>query len=151
MSKEYIKQLRGEYGFLSNFWYASVEFEGYIYKTSEHAYQAAKTTDEEIRRRIRVASTPYEAKKLGHSIELRKDWDDIKLSCMETILRSKFDRSDTLRTKLLATGDKIIEEGNNWGDTYWGKVKGSGLNNLGVLLMKLREELRNKLNKTEIN
>ena len=140
--EECIKQLRGEYGFLSNFWYASVEFEGKLYKSSEHAYQAAKTKDEEIRRKIQAISKPSEAKKFGHSIKLREDWEEVKLNCMEKILRSKFERSKELKTKLLSTGSKLIEEGNNWGDKYWGKVNGKGTNHLGLLLMKIRDELK---------
>src|SRR4051812_21328901 len=40
-----IAEFQGEYRFLSNFWPATVEFEGIRYPTAEHAYQAAKTLD----------------------------------------------------------------------------------------------------------
>jgi len=34
-------------------------------------------------------------------------------------------------TKLLSTGNCEIQEGNYWGDTFWGVCKGKGENNLG--------------------
>ena len=47
--------------------------------------------------------------------------------------------------KLLETGSKHLEEVNYWGDTFWGVHKndssepGVGENNLGRLLMEIRE------------
>ena len=43
---------------------------------------------------------------------------------------------------LLSTCSSIIIEGNLWQDTFWGVVNGEGQNNLGLLLMLLRNELR---------
>ena len=85
---------------------------------------------------------PYDLKKFSRSFELRKDWDDIKLRVMRKALRYKF-RDNILCMKLLSTGDSYIEEENWWGDTYWGVCNGVGENNLGKLLMEVREELRN--------
>ena len=47
-----------------------------------------------------------------------------------------------LEPLLLATGDAELIEGNNWGDTYWGKCNGQGLNRLGILLMQIRDYIR---------
>ena len=49
-----------------------------------------------------------------------------------------------LAEQLLATGDKLLVEGNRRGDTCWGvDVRtGQGENRLGRILMKVREELR---------
>ena len=46
--------------------------------------------------------------------------------------------------QLLATGQKIIIEGNRWGDTCWGVDirTGEGENRLGKILMKIRGELQ---------
>lgn len=43
-------------------------------------------------------------------------------------------------TKLLETGTKYIQEGNNWGDEYWGVnlTTGIGLNKLGHYIMEIR-------------
>jgi predicted NAD-dependent protein-ADP-ribosyltransferase YbiA (DUF1768 family) len=49
--------------------------------------------------------------------------------------------------KLLATGDRMLIEGNTWGDRRWGCVQAQdgtwrGRNWLGEILMQVREELR---------
>jgi predicted NAD-dependent protein-ADP-ribosyltransferase YbiA (DUF1768 family) len=59
-------------------------------------------------------------------------------------VRYKFTHDAKLRQKLLATGDAILEEGNDWGDQVWGVVNGVGKNRLGKILMKVREELRTR-------
>ncbi len=43
---------------------------------------------------------------------------------------------------LLATGSAELIEGNDWGDDYWGRATPQGKNHLGVVLMQVREELR---------
>jgi len=40
---------------------------------------------------------------------------------------------------LLQTGDEELIEGNKWGDRFWGVCKGKGKNNLGKILMKIRD------------
>lgn len=47
-----------------------------------------------------------------------------------------------LGEKLLATGVVNIEEGNSWGDTFWGVCEGHGENHLGKLIMEQRDALR---------
>lgn len=72
---------------------------------------------------------------------MRSDWEEVKLGVMEGLLREKFSDPE-LRRKLLATGERELVEGNDWGDSFWGVCAGRGKNHLGRLLMKLREELR---------
>lgn len=58
-------------------------------------------------------------------------------------IRYKITQNPDLKEKLLATGDKKIIQ-HTEEDAYWGDGgDGSGLNRLGVLYMKLREELKN--------
>ncbi|MBC8106366.1 MAG: NADAR family protein [Anaerolineae bacterium] len=139
-----IGEFQGEYRFLSNFYPATVEFEGINYPTVEHAYQSAKTLDIAERKRIAVLATPSDAKREGRKLKLRDDWETAKFDVMERCVRYKFTRDADLRAKLLATGYAVLEEGNNWGDQVWGVVNGVGENRLGKILMKLREELREK-------
>lgn len=71
---------------------------------------------------------------------MRSDWEDIKLQIMEDLLVQKFAYPE-LKEKLLQTGDQLLVEGNYWGDTFWGvDNKKGGLNHLGKLLMKIREQ-----------
>jgi len=138
-----ILRFMGPFKWLSNFGPGEAAFEGVTYPTSEHAYQAAKTLDPDERRLVREAKTPGKAKRLGQKVTMREDWDDVKVSVMEAILLDKFTRSPELRMKLLATGDEHLEEGNYWGDHFWGTDEKTrkGENNLGKVLMRVRETL----------
>jgi predicted NAD-dependent protein-ADP-ribosyltransferase YbiA (DUF1768 family) len=61
---------------------------------------------------------------------------------MTMVVRAKFTQNRILADKLIATGDTELIEGNNWRDYFWGMCNGKGKNNLGKILMKVREELR---------
>jgi ribA/ribD-fused uncharacterized protein len=138
-----IASFSGEYHFLSNFYPCKVEYEGILYPTSEHAFQAAKTLNTYRRWHISLLMTPGKAKRAGRELVLRPFWDDIKLQVMEQILRTKFSNPE-MKQLLLDTGAKILVEGNSWNDTFWGVCTktGRGENNLGNLLMKIRGDLR---------
>ena len=136
-----IERFKGDYRFLSNFFDSVIVVDGIEYRTVEHAFQAAKTTDPEWKETIRSARTPGESKRLGKEAPLRPGWEAMKVRTMLKCLREKF-KDETLRTMLLATGDAELIEGNTWGDTFWGVWHGKGSNMLGKLLMKVREEIK---------
>jgi ribA/ribD-fused uncharacterized protein len=136
-----IPSFHGEYRFLSNFWPARVGFGAYQFPTVEHAYQAAKCKSHNEIVRFVVCRTPGDAKRLGQRVELREDWEEIKIPTMLYLLQQKFS-VEPLRSMLLATGDAELIEGNAWGDRFWGVSNGYGRNELGKLLMRVREELR---------
>lgn len=142
-----IGSFSGEYEFLSNFHKVDVEYEGIIYPTTEHAFQAAKTMDMGERKRIAALKTPGESKRAGRRVTLRKDWESVKDGIMYDILVKKFSNED-LKKQLLATGDEELVEGTTWHDNYWGnctcdKCKNIvGRNQLGKTLMRVRDELK---------
>lgn len=138
-----IVAFKGDYLWLSNFWPVTVMYDGLVYPSVEHAYQAAKTTDQVHRSRIAAASTPGRAKRLGNRAPLRPQWDYMKEDVMLALLRQKFQVPE-LKQHLLDTGEEQLVEGNTWGDTYWGVYRGKGHNRLGVLLMRVRTELRSE-------
>lgn len=140
MESKVVDSFRGEYRFLSNFYPYPINIGKFEYPTVEHYFQAMKCVRASDREKIRKAASPGEAKKLGRKVELRKDWDDVKIKIMKVALREKF-KDPTLARQLLNTGDSILVEGNVWGDVFWGKCKGRGQNILGKLLMKIRQEL----------
>jgi len=140
-----IKRFSGKYNFLSNFYPCEIIYENIKYPSVEHAYQASKTLDIKLKKEIANKKTPDLAKKLGNKIELRKDWDSIKLNIMETLIRQKFRNHKDLRIKLLETDNAELIEGNTWGDTFWGIYKGRGENHLGKILMKIRDEIKNEV------
>jgi len=135
-----IQTFQNEYGWLSNFWLCNIEYEGLIYPSVENAYQAAKTTCTSLREPFTKYSSG-QAKRAGKKLILRKDWNNIKLDIMEKLVTQKFTKYPYLKTKLLRTGDAIIEEGNYWRDTFWGVCNGVGDNYLGYILMNIRENL----------
>lgn len=139
MSQAPITSFRGEYRFLSNFWPVSVSWEGLTYPSTEHAYQAAKAADFSLRRGFTIGS-PGEAKRRGRRIEIRRDWEQVKLQVMLDLLRLKFGQPD-MRRLLRTTGQRELVEGNTWGDTFWGVCDGRGENHLGRLLMQVRSEI----------
>lgn len=131
----------GKNDFLSNFYECTVTYDGVTYLSTEAAFQAQKTEDNEMRKGFALL-TPSDAKKLGRKIKLRSDWEDIKLDVMYGVCKAKFVQHPELAVKLMATGNEELIEGNNHGDKYWGMVGGCGENYLGRTLMRIRNEIR---------
>lgn len=139
-----IRWFRDKYDFLSNSYQAPVTYEGITYDSSECAFQAQKTLDNEVRKTFQHM-TPIAAKKAGKSVQLRDKWDDIKGVIMFEIVRQKFLQHPDLAEKLLATGEGYLEDNSSWvGDRYFGVVSGVGENVLGCSLMIVREELKKR-------
>ena len=138
-----IQEFRGEYFFLSNFYEAPVTYQGLTYGSNEAAFQAQKCLSEAERLEF-TALRPSDSKRRGRKVQLRPDWEQVKLGIMEDIVRAKFTQNEDLRAMLLATGDAVLEEGNSWNDTFWGisRKTGRGQNHLGRILMRVREELK---------
>ena len=144
IGKPTIHCFRNEYRFLSNFWDAPVTYKGLTYQNAEAAFQAQKCIDEAEKVQFTTLCS-NEAKRLGRHVQLRPDWEKVKVGIMEEIVRAKFIQNEELKWRLIGTGDAYLEEGNTWHDTCWGvdAETGEGLNHLGKILMKVREELKN--------
>lgn len=136
-----IKEFKGEYYFLSNYFEAPVVFGGIKYCNTEAAFHAQKVGENTHLMQQFSNLSPDKAKKLGRSIPLRTDWEDVKDRYMYEIVKAKFIQHPELKDKLLATGTATLIEGNNWNDKYWGVCNGKGKNKLGEILMRIREEL----------
>ena len=140
---EKVPSFRGEYNFLSNFYNIKdnlINYDGDTYLNVESAYHASKLLKEN--RNAYFTSTAMDAKKINKEYQIQIKHTDIdKLNIMETLLRSKF-KHPYLQTKLLATNDLELVERNWWNDTFWGVCKDRGENNLGKILMKIRDELK---------
>ena len=130
------------YLFLSNFFPAVIYYGGLVYKNNEAAFQAQKCLTEE-EKVLFTELGPGKSKGMGRRVQLRPDWEEVKVVIMEEIVRAKYTQHPELARKLIATGDRIIIEGNQWGDTFWGvdSRTGEGENHLGKILMKIRDEL----------
>lgn len=156
------------YGFFSNFSRHVVDLEGWSWPTSEHYFQAMKSMDLEVRKKIRDKPTPGQAAYLGRSTTLRSDWNSpvsqsyltlakewkqdiptrpdtyvelVKDLAMWRAIRAKFTQHQDLTECLLNTKDAILVEAAD-ADPYWGwGPSKTGANKLGFLLMELRSTL----------
>jgi ribA/ribD-fused uncharacterized protein len=133
-----------------------VEFDGEEYDSTEHLYQALKSTDKEYHKIVRVAEEPRLAKKAGRKnitkdpskvskdvFLMREDWDEIKVDVMKLCVYLKFTQNEDLAEKLKVIEGDIVER-NCWHDYFWGTVDGKGENNLGKILMTMRGFLLSK-------
>lgn len=134
-----IKEFRGKHYFLSNFFGATVVYDGITYMNNEAAFQSMKCEDYERRHEFSTLN-PSKAKAKGRKVKLRNDWEQVKEQLMYEIVKAKFEQNEDLRARLLETEDAHLEEGNTWGDRIWGTAGGVGQNKLGKILMRVRSE-----------
>jgi ribA/ribD-fused uncharacterized protein len=115
----------------------TIHVNGIEYTCIEAAFQSFKLENREARRQFSRLNG-FEAKKLGRRVQLRPDWNEIKVEVMYRLLKIKF--KGELGEKLKGISSPIVEE-NTWGDTFWGVCRGRGQNQLGILLEQVRDEL----------
>jgi ribA/ribD-fused uncharacterized protein len=149
-----------EHRFLSNYHVCSIIYEDLEYTSTEAAYQAAKINFSDSRLRTNVergriaAMSPSEAKKETHKESfkamIRPDWDDVKLDIMYEINKYKYTQHPELGEMLLETGDKYLEETNWWSDFFYGVCDGEGENQLGMMLMRIRNEIKQSNGRTQL-
>ena len=140
-----INNFHGEYGWLSNFAPCKFEYQGIVYPTTEHFYQAWKFPADE-RAKIATLPNPGAAKRAGRKAKLCWNWDTVRVEVMKIALDCKYDQPN-FRTLLLNTKSIILIEGNHWHDNFWGDchcpkcehIKGENM--LGKLTMAKREAL----------
>lgn len=145
-----IPAFTGPHAFLSNAYEDPVAFEAWgephLALTVDHAFQALKAGTQEEFLKVLASPTAQAAWELGCQIELRGDWNDVKIEIMEDLVGRKFEEPG-LAGRLLETGAVPLVAGNDWHDGYWGYCRcsgcaGPGANVLGVVLMLVREEMR---------
>ena len=157
-----------EHSFLSNFAPSEVGgwklengnwvSDGETYPTAEHAYQASKFKDEKHRSAIRNANTAGKAKRIAkklltgdRTLAYMQEKGPTEVRLMSSVLNDKFRSNAGLAKQLTDTGLVPLIEGNDWGDVFWGQSGGKGENNLGELLMRVRQDIyENPPTKSEI-
>jgi ribA/ribD-fused uncharacterized protein len=136
-----IERFNGDFEFLSNMYPCDIEYGGTSFNSVEQAYQYYKTTSPKEKLNILRCNEPKKAKVLAKKFKyVREDWLKFRIGLMYQLLKLKFEIPE-LRDALLLTNGYELIEGNWWGDHYWGVCDGVGENNLGKLLMKIRDEL----------
>lgn len=148
-----IPTFTGDYFWLSNFYARPLMFtiggvpgQGIRFPMSEHAYQAGKAKAlvnpheaEAFITSLANEPDPTKAKHIARKAKIDVEkWDRMKDMVMREVVFEKFVQHRDLRDKLLETHTAMLVEGNTWGDKYWGRVDGKGLNHLGVILMEVR-------------
>lgn len=133
-------QFRNEFFFLSNLYPCDLEIQGIHFSCAESAFQAMKCVHEKDILALSKMSG-VDAKRYGRSVDLRTDWNNLRVKAMRYVLNEKF-KNPELKSKLLSTDDIELVEDNNWNDTFWGVCNGIGENQLGKLLMEIRNNLK---------
>ena len=90
-------------------------------------------SDEELVEKIKKSHSADEAQRIAYANrdKRREDWDDVKISIMEELLRLKIEQNPYVKKKLLQTEDYMIVEDSPKDDFWgWGPNR-NGQNNLG--------------------
>src|ERR1035437_7080622 len=130
------------YGAFSNLFPSPIVFEGRVFPTAEHAYQAGKARKEAVREWLLSAPSPALVAMAAHGLytwDIVPNWSAIKFDRMRQVLYAKFTQHRDLRELLLSTGKaRLVEVGkvDNAVNRVWGEVNGKGKNMLGILLME---------------
>ena len=141
------------YGAFSNLHRRSMVFEGEVFATSEHAYQAGKPRKPAVKKWLMEAPSPALLAMAAHGLyywDIAPGWSKNKFDRMRAVLYEKFTQHDDLQELLLSTGkSRLVESAtvDNEVNRLWGEVNGSGKNMLGELLMELRSRLLKERNK----
>ena len=148
---------RGAYNFLSNaytfpFKY-SINGEEYEFLNAQAAFLACKAPG----RAEELSKCNYsEAIAIGKKLKKREitpDFDNNRLSIMESVLRAKFS-APYLKDKLSQVNDEYIKAEVPYSDIYWsvyahtspnGCWESRGANHLGQILTKIRDDIREEL------
>lgn len=139
------------YGAFSNLYRREFIFEGEVYPTAEHAYQAGKARKPAVKEWLMNAPSPALLAMAAHGLyywDIAPGWSTTKFDRMKRVLLAKFTAFDDLRELLLSTDNRRLVETATTDspvNRLWGEVNGNGKNMLGVLLMEVRDELRKKV------
>lgn len=143
------------YGWLGNMSRFAVTYDGVVWPTTEHLFQAMRfAAGNSIREQIRATKSPMAAKMLAKSnveemIIAPRSKEDLDL--MRQCLRLKVEQHPQLKGWLLETKDEPIvedatkrpnESGLFWGLCLMADGEWHGLNWLGTLWMELRTEIQ---------
>lgn len=124
----------------------SIFIEELEWPSVEHYVQAMKYKNELYREKIRNASHPRDAKKLGESRWRRKtpSWQAERELYMTRGMYIKCRTFPEIAEALMASGDLPILDTSNF-DYFWGCGRdGRGKNRFGLVLMDIRKKLREK-------
>lgn len=142
------------YGWLGNMSPFPIEYDGKTWRTTEALFQALRFDDAEIKELIREQKSPMAAKMMAKKYKSQMTilpLSTLDLLNMEMCVKLKIEQHPELAKELISTGNlEIIEDvtrrGSAGSNLYWGALNDNGewvgLNNLGKIWMKLRDQLK---------
>lgn len=138
-----INSFKGEYAFLCNRFPCQFVWQDLVYHSAEAAFQSSKCEDVSERKLFINCSTD-KAIKIGNDRTPFLGWEEDRQNIMESILVAKFKQNPGLMRKLIDTGDRVLINGNNKRETFWGVDLYSwlGENHLGKILMDIRRNYK---------
>jgi predicted NAD-dependent protein-ADP-ribosyltransferase YbiA (DUF1768 family) len=130
--------LDGAWAPLSLTWDAPLEWNGRVWSSAEHAFQATRAASAREAEWVGKAATPQEARRRGLQVAPRPDWDQISSTIIGELLIAKFN-DPCFAGILLSTGEATIVDTSRGSHTSNGNV-----DLLGPALMRLRDQLRSR-------
>ena len=125
----------------------SIEINGVLYSTVEHAYQCARYSDQNIISEILNSRSPVKAWETSTKYKHLQipDFRSRKLEVMEMLMRLKAEQHEDVKKALVDSGEMLIIKRITTyppGDGFWDDGEnGEGLNHIGQIWMKIRDEL----------
>lgn len=110
-----INQFKGEFDFLSNRYCCRFVWQGLKYSSVEAAFK---------------------------NLIPPSGWENSQVDIMKSIVMAKFEQNPSLMKKLADTGNRILINGNNKQESFWGVdlYSWQGDNHLGKILMEIRDK-----------
>jgi predicted NAD-dependent protein-ADP-ribosyltransferase YbiA (DUF1768 family) len=124
---------------------AVTHVDGRSYPTLEHFWRSAPFSgNEELVSRIVACKTVHDAIIESHAHEEPVEWREVRRERLLVAQRAKFAQHPDLARVLLATGDKTIAcvDTDAWAGMQSQDGIPTGSNNVGLVLMTIRQELR---------
>lgn len=145
------------YGFLSNWYLSEFRLEGRLFSSMEQYMMYSKARvfgDEVTMKKILGTSDVAKIKALGREVAHYEEavWNGLRQIIVYEGLMAKFEQNESLKEKLLATGDSVLAEcavqDRIWGiglsmkdENRFDMKQWQGSNLLGFALMEVRRKL----------
>jgi ribA/ribD-fused uncharacterized protein len=131
----------------------TIEIDGVVFPTVEHAYQCQRYTDPKIIEEIKNAKSPVKAWETSSKYKRLQipefKNEEYKLQVMKKLMLLKALQHEEIRKALIDSKDlKIVKHIVTYppGDGFWDDGEdGNGLNHMGRMWMEIRDELSDKI------
>jgi ribA/ribD-fused uncharacterized protein len=116
-----------------NFLPCKIVINGITYSSAENYFQCAKTINEQDREKILNSGPGDSCRLAGQTVQLRSDWESIKVNEMYNGNLAKFQQNDDLKKSLLESGTGPVQF--TFSTPFWNHWN-------GLIMQRIRAELR---------